>query len=185
MRRNKSSCLSLCEGRTWFIWYLHMTRITQIFKIGTLSIAWFIGVELFGLQFAISAFLLTMFLSIIDTMIGLYIARTKQIVSSRIWADGLFKKVVRLFLIAGAILFMGNMSYVVQNHTVTAFMSIWVMFLIAFRIIFEVVSLVENIAIISSTEEKKSLDWIDKTLLKIVWIGQSQIEEKIKRYTPQ
>lgn len=168
----------------WFIWYNTMTRITQIFKIGTLSVAWFIGVELFWLQFAISAFVLVMFLSIIDTMIGLYIARTKQIVSSRIWADGLFKKVVRLFLIAGAILFMGNMSYVVQNHTVTAFMSIWVMFLIAFRIIFEVVSLVENIAIISSTEEKKSLEWTANILLKIVWIGQSQIEEKIKRYTP-
>ena len=170
-------------GRTWFIWYLHMTRVSQLFKVSTLSIWGIIWLKLYGLEFAISAFVLVMFLSIIDTMVWLYIARSKKIVSSRIWADWLFKKVVWLFLIAGSILFMGNMSHVVDNNSVTIAMSAWVMFLIAFRMLFEVVSLVENLAIISTTEERKSLDWIARILLKIVWIGQSQIEKKIERYT--
>jgi len=159
-----------------------MTYIAQIFKISTLSIWWLIGLTLYGLEFAVSAFIFVMFLSIVDTAIWLYLSRTKRVVSSRIWADWLFKKVVWLFLIAWGIAFMGNMSYVISNNWVTLFLSTWVIILIAYRTLFEVVSLVENIAIISTTQEKDTLKWISKILLKIVWIGQSQIEKKIDRY---
>jgi hypothetical protein len=42
------------------------------------------------------------------------------------------------------------------------------MIFITFRVIFEVVSLVENIAVISTSEEQTSLKWISNTLMRIV-----------------
>jgi hypothetical protein len=39
--------------------------------------------------------------------------------------------------------------------------------------------------LISSAQEKTTLAWISKILLKLVWIGQSQIEKKLERFIPQ
>jgi hypothetical protein len=163
----------------WFIWYYTMTNIFKLSSY-TIGILW---VQLYWLEFSISAFALLFFLSLIDTWLWFYIAHKKGLVSSRIWSDWLFKKCIWLFLVSGGIFFMWNMWYVVDNNTLTAWLSILTMIMIAYRIIFELISLVENMAIISSTEEQKTLKRIVVILLKIVWIGQSQIEKKIERYT--
>jgi hypothetical protein len=161
-----------------------MELIQRIFKISTISISGMIGVQLYWLEFAIVCFVLILFLSIIDTAVWFYIAHTKNIVSSRIGSDWLFKKCIRLFLISWWIFLTGNMAYVVWHDWLTVFISAWVMLLIAFRVLFECISLVENLAIISSTNEKNSLHFISKILLKIVWIWQKQIEKKIERFNP-
>lgn len=153
----------------------------DIFKLSTYTI-WFLWLTLYWLHFDVIAFILLLFLSIIDTTLWFYLAHSKGIVSSRIWSDGLFKKCIRLFLVSWGIFFLANMAYVNDNNTVTIFLSAWVIILIMYRIIFEIISLVENLAIISSQEERATLTWISNILIKIVWIWQKKLDEKIERY---
>lgn len=160
-----------------------MHFITTLFKKEVFIIASVIWVELYWLYFAISMFCLMMFLSLVDTMLWYYIAHTKQIVSSRIGADGMMKKAIWIVLIGGGIFFLGNMSYVVESIYLAGVLSWFIMIFITFRVIFEVVSLVENIAVISTSEEQTSLKWISNTLMRIVWIGQKQIAKKIDKYS--
>ena len=86
-------------------------------------------------------------------------------------------------MLAWAIGFLGNMSYVTGNSTLTSLLSVWVIIFIMFRVLFEVVSLVENLAIISTESEQQSLARISKMLNKIVGIWQQQIEKKIDKYS--
>lgn len=162
-----------------------MSLITQLFKKEVFIIAWVIGVELFWLWFAISMFCWLMFLSLIDTMLWYYIAHQKKIVSSRIGADGLMKKVIWIFLLAWAIWFLGNMWYVTDSETLKGVLSWCVIIFIMFRVLFELISLIENLAIISSEQEKTTLKWIVSVLTRIVWIWQKQIDAKIDKYTAQ
>jgi len=159
--------------------------MTTFFRKELFIIAWIIGVELYWLYFIITLFCLMMFLSIVDIMLWYYIAHTKGVVSSRIGADGMMKKAIWIVLIGGSIFFLWNMSYVVHNETVQITLSMLMMIFVLFRVMFEFISLVENLALISSKQEKTTLQWISKILLKIVWIGQSQIEKKLERFTPQ
>lgn len=51
------------------------------------------------------------------------------------------------------------------------------------RIVFELVSVAENLAIMSDTRESEALTWISSILMKIVGIGRKKIEQKIEKYT--
>jgi hypothetical protein len=108
------------------------------------------------------------FLSIVDITLGYYIARTHKVVSSRIGADGMLKKAIWIILVAGGIFFLGNMSHVVGHDTITIVLSVLTMIFVGYRVLFEVISLVENLALISSAQEKTTLAWISKILLKLV-----------------
>lgn len=159
--------------------------MTTFFKKELFIVAWIIGFELYGLYFIITLFCLMMFLSIVDIMLWYYIAHTKWVVSSRIGADGMMKKAIWVVLIGGSIFFLGNMGYVIHNETVQITLSVLMMIFVLFRVMFEFISLVENLALISSKQEKTTLQWISKILLKIVWIWQSQIEKKLERFIPK
>jgi hypothetical protein len=104
----------------------------------------------------------------VDITLGYYIARTHKVVSSRIGADGMLKKAIWIILVAGGIFFLGNMAHVVGHDTITIVLSVLTMIFVMYRVLFEVVSLVENLALISSTQEKTTLAWISKILLKLV-----------------
>jgi hypothetical protein len=90
------------------------------------------------------------------------------VVSSRIGTDGMLKKAIWIVLVSGGIFFLGNMSNVIGNDTITIVLSVLTMIFVGYRVLFEIVSLVENLALISSNQEKTTLAWISKILLKIV-----------------
>ena len=50
-------------------------------------------------------------------------------------------------------------------------------------IVFELVSVVENLAIVSDTRESEALKRISSILMKLVGIGRKKIEQKIDKYT--
>ena len=78
---------------------------------------------------------------------------------------------------------MANMSYAIQHEPIQIALSIWIIIMLGARIVFELVSVAENLAIMSDTRESEALTWISSILMKIVGIGRKKIEQKIEKYT--
>lgn len=158
---------------------IHKYLVSTIFLIW--GVLW---VELYGLYFIISSYFAYSFISVLDVMFGFYLARRGKIVSSKTFWDWLFNKVMWLFLLAGMIFFLGNMSYVISNEKITELASILVILTMWWALIKETISLLENFAVLSNERESKVLHWIVDMLLKIVGIWQNQLQKKVEKYLP-
>ena len=155
----------------------------QYLAKSTLVALWFIWLELYWFNVVIGMFLFFIFLSILDVVMGASIARSYGVVGSKEWTTGLLNKTIRWFLLSWIIAFMANMSYAIQHEPIQIALSIWIIIMLGARIVFELVSVAENLAIMSDTRESEALTWISSILMKIVGIGRKKIEQKIEKYT--
>ena len=155
----------------------------QYLAKSTFVALWFIWLELYWFNVVIGMFLFFIFLTILDVVMGASIARSYGVVGSKEWTTGLLNKTIRWFLLSWIIAFMANMSYAIQHEPIQIALSIWIIIMLGARIVFELVSVAENLAIMSDTRESEALTWISSILMKIVGIGRKKIEQKIEKYT--
>lgn len=78
---------------------------------------------------------------------------------------------------------MANISYSIAQDAVQIAVSVAVIIMLGARIVFELVSVVENLAVVSDTRESEALKWISGILMKLVGIGRKKIEQKIDKYS--
>jgi len=128
-------------------------------------------------------FLFFIFLTILDVVMGASIARSYGVVWSKEGERGLYNKAVRWLLLSWIIAFVANISYAIQHEPIQIALSIWIIIMLGARIVFELVSVAENLAIISDKRESEALTWISSILMKIVGIGRKKLEQKIDKYT--
>ena len=155
----------------------------QYLAKSTFVALWFIWLELYWFNVVIGMFLFFIFLTILDVVMGASIARSYGVVGSKEWERGLYNKAVRWLLLSWIIAFVANMSYAIQHEPVQIALSIWIIIMLGARIVFELVSVAENLAIMSDKRESEALTWISSILMKIVGIGRKKIEQKIEKYT--
>lgn len=155
----------------------------QYLAKSTFVALWFIWLELYWFNVVIGMFLFFIFLTILDVVMGASIARSYGVVGSKEWERGLYNKAVRWLLLSWIIAFVANMSYAIQHEPIQIALSIWIIIMLGARIVFELVSVAENLAIMSDTRESEALTWISSILMKIVGIGRKKIEQKIEKYT--
>lgn len=155
----------------------------QYLTKSTFVALWFIWLELYWFNVVIGMFLFFIFLSILDVVMWALIARTYGVVGSKEWTTWLLNKVVRWLLLSWLIAFMANISYSIAQDAVQIAVSVAVIIMLGARIVFELVSVVENLAIVSDTRESEALKWISIMLMKLVGIGRKKIEQKIDKYT--
>ena len=75
------------------------------------------------------------------------------------------------------------MSYAIQHEPIQIALSIWIIIMLGARIVFELVSVVENLAIVSDSREWEALKRVSSILMKLVGIGKKKIEQEIDKYT--
>lgn len=78
---------------------------------------------------------------------------------------------------------MANISYSIAQDAVQIAVSGAIIIMLGARIVFELVSVVENLAVVSDTRESEALKWISGILMKLVGIGRKKIEQKIDKYS--
>lgn len=160
----------------------------QYLAKSTFVALWFIWLELYWFNVVIGMFLFFIFLSILDVMMGFLIARTYGVVGSKEWTTWLYNKAIRWLLLSWIIAFVANMSYAIQHEPIQhepiqIALSIWIIIMLGARIVFELVSVIENLSIISDKRESEALTWLSGILMKLVGIGRKKIEQKIDKYT--
>lgn len=155
----------------------------QYLAKSTFVALWFIWLELYWFNVVIGMFLFFIFLTILDVVMGASIARSYGVVGSKEWERWLYNKAVRWLLLSWIIAFVANMSYAIQHEPIQIALSIWIIIMLGARIVFELVSVAENLAIMSDKRESEALTWISSILMKLVGIGRKKIEQKIEKYT--
>lgn len=155
----------------------------QYLAKSTFVALWFIWLELYWFNVVIGMFLFFIFLSILDVIMWALIARSYGVVGSKEWEKWLYNKAIRWLLLSWIIAFVANMSYSIQHEPIQIALSIWIIIMLGARIVFELVSVVENLAIVSDTRESEALKRISSILMKLVGIGRKKIEQKIDKYT--
>lgn len=155
----------------------------QYLAKSTFVALWFIWLELYWFNVVIGMFLFFIFLTILDVVMGASIARSYGVVGSKEWERGLYNKAVRWLLLSWIIAFVANMSYAIQHEPIQIALSIWIIIMLGARIVFELVSVVENLAIVSDSREWEALKRVSSILMKLVGIGKKKIEQKIDKYT--
>lgn len=155
----------------------------QYLAKSTFVALWFIWLELYWFNVVIGMFLFFIFLTILDVVMGASIARSYGVVGSKEWERWLYNKAIRWLLLSWIIAFVANMSYAIQHEPIQIALSVGIIIMLGARIVFELVSVAENLAIISDTRESEALTWLSGILMKIVGIGRKKLEQKIEKYT--
>lgn len=153
---------------------LSWVKKTSFFLWGVL------GFTYFGFTFTVIYFLFFCFLCIMDTLYGYRLARKNLIVSSRSWDVGVERKALQGTLILGIMVLTGSLAHEVQNEAITMVLSLFVIAIITGFSFWQITSLIENMAISAHGKEK----WFINLLLKLAWIWQEKIEEKVQKYLP-
>lgn len=142
-----------------------------------------IGLNLYWFSLIVSMYFFFCFLCFVDVLLWFSIAWSYGVVSSSVWTKWLLNKVIWIVLLAGIIAFLANMSYVVDDDSVTQWLSIVIMWIIIIRLWFETISILENAAIMWDSREDKFFSWIVSIITWFVWIWKKAIDNKLKRYT--
>lgn len=142
----------------------------------------YIGMELYGFFAIVSLYFFFCFLCLLDVAIGYLIARQYKTVCSRSWSAWFLSKVIWMILLAAIIGFMANISFQVKSDTVTWLVSFVIWSIVTIRAVFEVVSILENLAIISTKRESETLLLVIEWINRIIGIWKETINSKIKRY---
>ena len=147
-------------------------------KQTTLFLWWVIWFSYYWFTFTVIFFLFFCFLCIIDTLYGYSLARQNLVVSSKSRDVGVYRKVTQGALMLWIMVLTGALSQEIHNDTITMTLSGFVFMIIAWFSFGQVTSIVENMGVSAHGKEL----WFINLLLKIAWIWQEKIEEKVQKY---
>ena len=148
----------------------------------TIFIAWVIWIELLWLYAIVALLCSFLFMSVIDTVLWFYIAKTRWATNSKSGSDWLLSKFIWFIVLWWATAIAWSIAFTIASPWLTTVISIWIWSAILLRNWYEAVSLLENLNIISSSTDKKFIGWLLKYLNKIIWITQDTIDQKANRY---
>lgn len=158
-------------------------ELLKLLTKATYFAAPFIWLELYGFDIVIGMFFFFCFLVLLDVVMWYMIARKYEVVGSKEWNAGFMNKVIWIILLAWVIAFLANMSYAIDNEDIKLIISAIVLLIMVIRIAFELISVLENLAIISKGRESQMLNRIVNIMLKLVGIWQKKLEQKVDKYT--
>lgn len=136
------------------------------------------GFEFYWLNFMVISIWLFVGLCILDTMFGLSIARKMKEVSSKQRDSWIDRKATQLFLILFIAMACGSLAHEIDSPTIEIWLWVIAFFPIVWFSFWQITSIIENMAINAHGKEL----WFINLLLKLAWIGQAKIEEKLAKY---
>lgn len=143
---------------------------------------WLITFELFGVGWLAFLYILYAVIALTDCWLWGYIAKITNTTSSRKWDSGLITKVIWFILLGLALLTGWVLSWAMWSEVFTRMISISLAWFFLFKIGYELISILENLNIISDKNDQKLNDFILKWLNKVIWLAQDKIDQKMERY---
>lgn len=147
-------------------------------KQTTLLLFWTLWFHFYWLNTLVFGFFAFVLLSIVDTLYGYMLARAGMVVSSKAWTIWVERKTVQGIIILISIAFLWAVSHEIINESIRMACSAIAFFPIVWFGRWQLQSIVENMAVGAKGREL----WFINLLLRIFWIWQNKIEEKIKKY---
>ncbi len=157
------------------------TAIQQLPKTA-IVVLWILWIELYWFSFTILLSILFWFLSSLDTILWYYMARRNDVVSSKMWQDWVVGKTTQFIILAIIILISWHLSYSSGNQYIDmacSFLSI--VAALAFCT-WQVISILENLAMITHWAEQWLIKFAIRVLLRVFWIWMDRVEQKLERY---
>lgn len=154
----------------------------NIIKYSTSFIWWLITFELFWMWWLAFLYCLYGLIAIVDCWLGWYIAKITNTTSSKAWESWLVTKVIWFILLGISFITWWVLSWVVWNEVFTNTVSILLAWFFLLRIGYELVSILENLNIISDKNDQNFISFILKWLNKWIGLAQSKIDQKLERY---
>lgn len=146
-------------------------------------VLWILGIELYWFSFTILLALVFWFLCAIDTLLWYYMARSRKVVSSRTWQDWVVSKLVMFIILAWIILISWHLAYSTDIWWIDAWWSLLSILAAWALCMWQIVSILENLAMITHWLEQWIIKFAIRVLLKIFWIWAERIEQKLNRYS--
>lgn len=146
-------------------------------------VLWILGIELYWFSFTILLAIVFWFLCALDTLLWYYMANKKNVVSSRTRQDWVVSKLTQFIILAWIILISWHLAYSTDVWRIDAMWSLLSIWAAAALCMWQVVSILENLAMITHWLEQWIINFAIKVLLKIFWIWTERIEQKLNRYS--
>lgn len=146
-------------------------------------IAWVFGLKLYGLHALIFAWMFASSLWLVDVALGSYIAKRFTITASKLGRDGLVSKLLLWFLTGAFVGFVWVMAYFADNDAATKWASVISRCVIGFYSMTELISLVENMQVITSGRVKTFLMAFGKILGIAYDYAEIKLQKKIEDVT--
>lgn len=152
--------------------------VGKIFFLGGI-----LGIEYYGFSVIILWLIIFWLLCLIDTVLGYAFASYKNVVMSKTRQEGLTIKSVQFLILWGFTLLLGHGAYATSNIYIDAWASIMTALAITGFCRWQLLSILENLAMMTHGSEQKVITVLMRFLTKIFGIGERIIEEKLERYT--
>jgi glucan phosphoethanolaminetransferase (alkaline phosphatase superfamily) len=157
-----------------------ISKVTTMFSwvaISSTTLLGVLGVSIWGYSFLVLIFIVMVLLSMLDTLLWFYIARSRQIVTSKKFLDGVVMKMWRTVIVAFLVIVFWHVASITDNETIQVTTSIISISSLLAVSRWEVTSIVENLIILTP-------DWENKTVLswmsRILWIAKSIAEKRLR-----
>jgi hypothetical protein len=138
------------------------------------SMFWF---EYYGVATLILMYILGVWISFTDLVLGYYVSHRKGIITSRIFNDWVVEKLTKWMQVGIAIAIIGNFIYMSHNDImddILAMIAFWLIFIVSYG---ENISVVENLILVSTGPNQKVL----KFIARIMGIWYDYVERKIDK----
>lgn len=159
-----------------------MESTMTVFVPRIILVAWVLGIEYYGFSVIVLWCVLFGMLCILDTLLWYAFARSKGIISSKTWQEWLTIKGTQFLLLAMFVILLWHWAYATDSEWLDALTSIITMIACLGFCRWQLLSILENLAMMTHGSEKRVLTVLIKFLTKAFGIGEQAIERKLERY---
>lgn len=146
-------------------------------------LGWVLGIEYYGFSVIVLWLIIFWFLCLIDTILWYAFANYKKVVMSKTWQQGLTIKSVQFLILGWFTVLLWHGAYSTTNEYIDAWASIMTALAITGFCWWQLLSILENLAMMTHWSEQRVVTVLIKFLTKLFGIGEKVIEEKLERYS--
>lgn len=154
----------------------------SVFIPRVILVAWVLGIEYYGFSVIVLWCVLFWMLCVIDTLLWYSFARSKGIIASKTWQEWLTIKWTQFLLLAMFVILLWHWAYATNSEWLDASTSIITMLACLGFCWWQLLSILENLAMMTHWSEQRVLSVLIKFLTKAFGIGEQAIEKKLERY---
>lgn len=154
----------------------------SVFLPTSILVGWLLGIEYYGFSVIVLWCVIFGVLCIIDTLLWYTFARSKRIISSKTWQEWLTIKGTQFLLLAIFVILLGHWAYATDSVWLDGATSIVTMIACLGFCWGQLLSILENLAMMTHGSEQRVLTVVIRFLTKAFGIGEQAIEKKLDRY---